>query len=168
MIYRATPLAAARCVAAVVTTVVMGNAVSQSMPKEGNYDYISCWSGTSNDIQFSKTHSFGQFEWVVNNRTSPPGGPFDMTVARCMGMYTLFEGKFVPSSYCEAVDKDGDKFILQNLIDDGKPRQVGIAGTGKYEGMTRTGSSEVLGRFPTIKPGVLTGCARQTGTYKMK
>lgn len=168
MTSRLTPLAAVHCVAAVVTTLAMGNAVSQSMPKEGNYDYISCWSGTSNDIQFSKAHSFGHFEWVVNNRTNPAGGPFDMTVARCLGMYTFFEGKLVPLSYCEAIDKDGDKFILQNLIEGGKPRQEGIAGTGKYEGMTRTGTTEMLGRFPTIKPGVLTGCARQTGTYKMK
>ncbi len=27
------------------------------LPKEGNYDFTSCWSGVSNAIAFSKTHS---------------------------------------------------------------------------------------------------------------
>jgi hypothetical protein len=146
----------------------MAGAIAQSMPKEGNYDYVSCWSGSSNDTRFSKTHEFGSYEFTVNNRTNPPGGAFDMTVARCVGTYTLFENKFDNSSYCEAIDKDGDKFILRNSMEAGKPKQEGIAGTGKYEGMTRTGTTETLGRFPTIKPGVVTGCARQTGTYKLK
>jgi hypothetical protein len=161
-------LTAVRCAGAVLITFAVGLAISQPMPKEGNYDYISCWSGTSNDIQFSKSHGFGGYEFVVTNRTTPPGGPFDMTVARCIGMYTMFEGKFGNSSYCEATDQDGDKFIMKNSNDGPKPKQEGITGTGKYEGMTRSGTSEVLGRFPMVRPGVVTGCARQTGTYKLK
>lgn len=172
MTYRFTPgcLVAVRCAGVVVTALATGFGIanSQTLPKEGNYDYISCWSGTSNDIQFSKTHGFGTFEFVVNNRTTPPGGIFDMTAARCVGLGTVFEGKWDSSSYCEAIDKDGDKFIVRNSMDGGKQKQEAFAGTGKYEGMTRVGTSQMLGRFPTIKPGVLTGCARQTGTYKMK
>ncbi|MFZ4478678.1 MAG: hypothetical protein ACOYNZ_02150 [Rhodoferax sp.] len=160
--------AAIRCAAAAAILLALGSAASQPLPKEGNYDYISCWSGASNDIQFSKTHTFGNYEFVVNNRTTPPGGMFDLTVARCVGLYNMFEGKGNNSSFCEAVDKDGDKFIVRNSIEDGKQKQEGIAGTGKYEGMTRIGSSETLGRFPTIRPGVVSGCARQTGSYKMK
>ena len=157
-----------RCATLVVSTLAMGIAVSQTFPKEGSYDYISCWSGTRNDIAFSKTHGFGTSEFVVNNRTSPPGGPFDMTAARCVGLASVFDGKLDNSSLCEAVDKDGDKFIIRNSIEAGKPKQEGVTGTGKYEGMTRIGTTEMLGQFPVIKPGVFTGCARQTGTYKMK
>ena len=82
-----------RCVGLIVSTFAMGVAVSQTLPKEGPYDYISCWSGTSNDIAFSKTHGFGTYEFVVNNRTSPPGGPFDMTVGRCVGLGSVLDGK---------------------------------------------------------------------------
>jgi hypothetical protein len=160
--------AAARCVCAIAAALALASATAQPMPREGNYDYVSCWSGTSNDIAFSKTHAFGNFEFVSNNRSTPPGGPFDMTVARCVGTYTMFEGKFSNSSYCEATDKDGDKFIVRNSTEGPKQKQEGIAGTGKYEGMVRTGTSEMLGVFPPVKPGVLTGCARQTGTYKLK
>lgn len=162
------PLVALRCTVAVAIGLTMGVAISQTMPKEGNYDYISCWSGTGNNIQFSKTHGFGSFEFVVNNRTSPPGGPFDMTAARCIGLGTQIDGKYSSSSYCEATDKDGDKFIVRNSIEGGKQIQEGIAGTGKYEGMTRIGTTEPLGSFPRVKPDAITGCARQTGTYKLK
>ncbi len=162
------PLVALRCTVAVAITLTMGVALSQNLPKEGSYDYISCWSGTSKDIPFSKTHAFGNYEFVVTNRTTPTGGMFDMTVARCVGLYSMIEGKGDNSSFCEAIDKDGDKFVVRNSIEGGKPKQEGITGTGKYEGMTRIGTTEMLGRFPLVKPGVVTGCARQTGTYKMK
>ncbi len=170
MTYQFTPmhLALARCACASVATLALGSATAQSPPKEGNYDYISCWSGTSNDIAFSKTHGASSVEFVVNNRSNPPGGMFDMTSARCIGMYTMIEGKFSGSSYCEATDKDGDKFLVRNLNEGPKGKQDGIVGSGKYEGMVRTGISESLGAFPPPAPGKFTGCARQTGTYKMK
>jgi hypothetical protein len=160
--------AAARAACAVATALALGSAISQALPKEGSYDYISCWSGTSNDIQFSKTHAAGTVEFVTNNRSNPPGGAFDMTAARCVGMYTLVDGKFSNSSYCEGTDKDGDKFMVRNSNEGPKGKQEVIAGTGKYEGMVRTGISESVGPFPSVKPGTFTGCARQTGTYKLK
>ena len=89
-------------------------------------------------------------------------------MARCVGLGSFFDGKRENTSLCEAIDNDGDKFIIRNSIEGGKPKQEGITGTGKYEGMTRIGTSEMLGRFPLVKAGAVTGCARQTGTYKMK
>jgi hypothetical protein len=170
MTYQFTPmhLALARCACAIVATLALGSATAQSPPKEGNYDYISCWSGSSNDIAFSKTHGAGSFEFFVNNHTTPPGGMFDKTSARCVGLGAMLDGKRSGSSYCEATDKDGDKFMVRNLQEGPKATQEGIAGTGKYEGMVRTGISEPLGAFPPPAPGKFTGCARQTGTYKMK
>jgi hypothetical protein len=148
--------------------VALGSVIAQPMPKEGNYDYISCWSGTSSDIQFSKTYGASSIEYVVNNRSNPPGGPFDMTTARCVGLVSVIDSKFSASSYCEATDKDGDKFMVRNVGEGPKGKQDGIVGTGKYEGLVRTGISESLGMFPPPKPGAFTGCARQTGTYKLK
>lgn len=145
-----------------------GGAVAQSMPKEGNYDFTSCYSGTTNEIAFSKTHSAGSIESVGNNRTTPPGAHFDMTTFRCVGTYTIIEGKYSALSYCEGVDKDGDKIMTHNTMEGPKGRQEVIAGTGKYEGMVRSGISESLGQFPMVKPGTFAACSRQTGTYKMK
>jgi hypothetical protein len=58
----------------------------------------------------------------------------------------------------------GDKFFLRLTLGGPKEKAEAIPGTGKYEGLVRTGISESLGVFPRIKPGALTGCTRQTGT----
>ena len=146
----------------------VGSVLAQSVPKDGNYDFVSCYSGTASEIAFSKTHVAGSTEFVGSNRTTPPGGPFDMTAFRCVGTYALIDGKYSTSAYCEGVDKDGDKIMTRNTTEGPRGKQEVIAGTGKYEGMVRSGITEPLGQFPSIKPGTFTACNRQTGTYKMK
>ena len=59
---------------------------------------------------------------------------------------------------CEAIDKDGDKYLTRNSVEGPKTVQETLAGTGKYEGMVRTGTAESLGQFPTIKQGTFQGC----------
>lgn len=147
---------------------VAGSAAAQTFPKEGSYDINSCWSGTSSVIQFSKSHSVSTNELVGNSRSNPPGGAFDMSAFRCVTLGAMIDGKASASYYCESIDKDGDKFLLRGTNEGPKGKLEAIAGTGKYEGMVRTGISESLGVFPPIKPGAFTGCNRQTGTYKLK
>lgn len=151
-----------------LATLALGGAAAQTMPKEGKYDFTSCYSGTSNVIAFSKTHSALTGDFVGNNRTTPPGGPFDMTTFRCVSISSTLDGVTTGSNYCETTDKDGDKYLTRNVSQGTKGTQEGLAGTGKYEGMVRSGTSESYGVFPTIKSGTFTGCARQSGTYKMK
>ena len=149
-------------------TIGLGNVAAQTVPKEGNYDYVSCYSGTVNIILFSKTHSASTYELIGNSRTSPPGGPFDMVTFRCLGMGSSLDSQTTSSNYCEAIDKDGDKLMVRNVNQGQKGTQEGLAGTGKYEGIVRSGTNEFLGVFPVIKPGTFSGCNRQIGAYKMK
>jgi hypothetical protein len=148
----------------VAALAVAGFAVAHTHQKEGNYDFTSCYSGTRNVIQFSKTHSVTANELVGNNRSNPPGGAFDMTTFHCVGLATTIDGKASSSSYCETIDMGGDKFFLRLTLGGPKGKAEAIPGTGKYEGLVRTGISESLGVFPRIKPGALTGCTWQTGT----
>ena len=152
----------------IVLTIAFGNVAAQTIPKEGNYDYVSCYSGTVNFITFSKTHSASTYELIGNSRTSPPGGPFDMLTFRCLGMGSSLDNQTTSTNYCEAIDKDGDKLLVRNVNIGQKGTQEGLAGTGKYEGIVRSGINEFLGVFPAIKPGTLSGCNRQIGTYKIK
>ena len=39
-----------------------GSAFAADLPKEGSYDFTSCWSGVSNTIAFSKTHFAFSYE----------------------------------------------------------------------------------------------------------
>ncbi len=146
----------------------LGDVAAQAMPKEGNYDYVSCYSGTMNIIAFSKTHNASTYELIGNSRTNPPGGPFDMVTFRCLGMGSSLDGQTTSSNYCESIDKDGDKLMVRNVNQGQKGTQEGLAGTGKYEGIVRSGTNEFLGVFPVIKPGTFSGCSRQVGTYKLK
>jgi hypothetical protein len=53
------------------------SAFAAELPKEGSYDYISCWSGVNNVITFSKTHTASSYEMTGTIRSNPPDGMFD-------------------------------------------------------------------------------------------
>src|SRR5262245_11969173 len=155
------------CVA-VLLLVGVGGAFAADLPKEGSYDITSCWSGVSSAIAFSKTHTVSSFELTGMTRSNPPGGAFDMTANRCVGISSSIEGKNTGTSLCETVDKDGDKELTRSTTEGPKGMFEALAGTGKYEGMVRTGTVESVRQFPPVKPGTFQGCNRGTGTYKLK
>ena len=145
------------------------SALAGELPKEGNYDFTSCSSSVSNVITFSKTYTGSSYELTGTNRSNPPGGLFDKTTYRCVGMNTSLDAKVTASILCEAIDVDGDKYLSKVSTADGKSTRTIVAGTGKYEGIVTTQTAfEPLGPFPTIKEGTSQGCNRQTGTYKLK
>ena len=145
------------------------SAFAAEVPKEGNYDYTSCWSGVNNVITFSKTHTASSFEMTGTNRSNPPGGLFDKSTFRCVGMSASLDGKNTGSTLCESIDPDGDKRLSLVLTADGKTTRSQITGTGKWEGIVTTQLKfEPLGPFPVIKDGTFQDCNHQTGTYKLK
>ena len=96
------------------------SAFAAEVPKEGSYDYTSCWSGVNNVITFSKTHTASSFEMTGTNRSNPPGGVFDKNTFRCVGMNSSLDGKITASTVCEAIDVDGDKRLTSFSTGDGK------------------------------------------------
>jgi hypothetical protein len=161
-------LAVARSVCALLSVSAIAATAAPNYPKEGKYDYTACYSGTTASIQVSKTTGATATRFVGNTRSNPPGGPFDMLAYTCVGMGSSNEGKSTSAYFCQAVDMDGDKFMAHGVFDGTKTVTDAFGGTGKYEGMVRTGTSESPGPYPTPEAGTFTGCNRQTGTYKMK
>lgn len=154
---------------AVVAAIAFSSAAAaQGLPKEGRIDTTSCWSGVSTVIAFSKTHSAFSYEFMGTTRSNPPGGALDMTAFRCVGMVTVADGKSPGTAVCEAVDKDGDKLFSQYVGEGAKYTGRALAGTGKFDGMVLSSTTENTGPFPTVKPGTFQNCNRATGTYKMK
>ena len=153
---------------AVLFLAGVGGALAADLPKEGSYDVTSCSSGVSSAIAFSKTHTASSYELTGTTRSNPPGGAFDMVTYRCVGMGSSIEGRNTGMNLCEVIDKDGDKYLVRNTSEGPKSVQETLAGTGKYEGIVRTGTNESVGQFPTIKPGTFQTCSRGTGTYKLK
>jgi hypothetical protein len=152
----------------VAALAIAGTAGAAMLPKEGTYDYIACNIGVTNRIDFSKTHWAYSYEQTGIVRSNPPGGLFDQSTSRCVGLFTSFEGKISSSSVCESLDTDGDKRLATFSRQGDKLVRTEITGTGKYDGMVSTGVGDVLPAFPEIKPGTYQNCNHQTGTYKMK
>jgi len=161
-------LAAARGVCVFSSVLALAATAAPSYPKEGKYDYTACYSGTTNAIQVSKTTSANTTKFVGNTRSNPPGGPFDMLAYTCVGMGSSNEGKSSSAYFCQVVDMDGDRFMAHGVFDGTETVTDAFGGTGKYEGMVRTGTSESPGPYPTAEAGTFTGCNHQTGAYKMK
>jgi hypothetical protein len=144
------------------------SAFAAELPKEGSYDFNSCWSGVNNTITFSKTHTASSYEMTGTTRSNPPGGMFDKSTFRCVGINASLDGKVTASNVCETIDVDGDKRLLSFSNVDGKTTRTNVAGTGKYEGIVTAGTVENLGPFPSVKDGTFQNCNHQTGTYKLK
>ena len=156
-------------IAMLTAVAAVGSAFAADLPKEGRYDYTACWSGVSNVIAFSKTYTASSFEHTGTIRSNPPGGLFDKSTFRCVGMNASFDGKASGTTACEAIDQDGDKRLATfSLTSDGKVIRENVIGTGKYEGMVASGTVQPLGPFPEIKTGTFQNCNHQTGTYKLK
>ena len=143
-------------------------AAHAEMPKEGKYDFTSCWSGTSNMLAFSKTHFANNIEFTGSSRASEPGAFGDKSSFRCVGTIHAFGGKPSGTVVCESVDRDGDKNLTHYEGGPDGSKRTAIAGTGKYDGMVSSGTTQALGPFPTVKPGTFQNCNRQTGTYRLK
>jgi len=77
------------------------SALAGELPKEGSYDFTSCNSGVANVITFSKTYTGSSYELTGTNRSNPPGGLFDKSTYRCVGMNTSFDGKNTAYTLCE-------------------------------------------------------------------
>ena len=147
----------------------VGSVGAQTLPREGSYEWTSCWSGVANAIRFSKTHWGMSFEMAGTIVTNPPGTLFDRNTFRCVGTQASLDGKISGSNVCEAMDRDGDARLANySFRCDGKVTKEWVAGTGKYRGMEMRSAVLDLGPFPAIKPGTFQGCNHETGTYKLK
>ena len=146
-----------------------GLASAQNFPKEGRYDVTSCWTGLSNELTFSKTHTAMSYEMLGTTSSNPPGGYGDRGTFRCVGMDATLGGKRSGSLVCENVDPDGDKRLTYfSIAADGTVTRDNSIGTGKYEGVVASGTVKTLGPFSSARPGTFQGCNNQTGTYKLK
>lgn len=140
-----------------------------NLPKEGSYDSISCWTGTGNDIAFSKENAGSTYEMVGTVVSMIPGGLGDRSTFRCVGIDTTVQGRKGGGNMCEVIDPDGDKRLNAFHVEpDGRIVREMLAGTGKYEGMTMTNTVANLAAMKPAKAGTFQGCNRQTGTYKLK
>ena len=140
-----------------------------NMPKEGSFTFDFCNVGEATLLTGGDKLLVSHFKNIANIHTNPPGGAFDRTSARCLGVYTNINGKQIAYGVCEVTDDDGDKFWLEfNGSEDGTGGQyTAPVGTGKYDGMTLKGQY-VLDFWPAATKEFSQACNHNKGTYKLK
>jgi hypothetical protein len=144
-------------------------AVAADLPKEGSYDYRTCFTRNTVRIVFSDAHSAWSYNETGTTVSTTPGGMFDGESMRCVGTTARSNGKRIGISTCEGVAKNGDKRLARFQYDaDGKLVREEVAGTGMYDGMVTTGTVKAVVPEKEIQPGVTTFCNQATGTYRMK
>lgn len=156
-------------VAALAATVPGGLALAADLPKEGSYDYRTCFTRNTSRIVFSDSHRAYSYNEAGTAVSTTPGGMFDGDSVRCVGTVSISNGKRTNLSICEAVARNGDKRLTRYQYDaDGRLVREELAGTGMYEGMVTTGVAKEVVPPKEIQPDVTTFCNQATGTYRMK
>ena len=148
--------------------ILCSEAPAADLPKEGTYDFVSCYSGTVNPMNFSKMHTANTTEFTGTIQSNPPGGIFDKVAFRCISFGYSAEGKTTGTTVCEGVDKDGDKYLTHIVADGTTSTRKVVAGTGKYDGIVASGTVEGMGPFGALKPETVQNCSHQKGRYKLK
>ncbi len=136
-------------VATFLAATSLGLVFAADLPKEGSYDYTTCFTRNSTRIDYSTTHFAYSHEDVGTSISSPPGGLFDNEAVRCVGMTASFDGKRSGGSVCEGVTKNGDKRLTRFWYDnDGKYRERG----GKWHRTVRRHGHDRLGQGRGANP----------------
>src|SRR5579871_4596581 len=122
-----------------IAAILTPSVFASEMPKEGKYDYFSCWSATNNVMPLpDNTEAIG-YDLTGSTRAVTPGSMFDKNTFHCIGAGTMRDSKMIGGrTACMAVDADGDKRVAIFTNENGKDTRQEVMGTGKYEGMKIT------------------------------
>ena len=130
----------------------------------GSFEHVHCFIGTAHQ---TIEHSDANFSTVATLngtvRSMAPGEIFDGMASQCTLLLGQTQGNVHARGSCEWTDLDGDRLFFEYERANAAGRFKSIAGTGKYQTVSMEGTYEAL-RAPQT-PGVLRGCARNTGRW---
>jgi hypothetical protein len=154
---------------AAVSFIAPAVAGKVSMPKEGPYELKFCTIGSGTTVLANDQAYVTHYSGAAVLNALPPGGAFDRQAAKCWGTLGIVKGKASHLGYCDLVDMDGDKWLMEyhGKEDNSGGTYVAVFGTGKYDGMTLKGEYK-LDFYPGPGADGYSGCHHNKGTYKLK
>lgn len=107
---------------------------------------------------------------VVRGVTDNVGpAPFpDKTMHDCRGIFTASKAGVEFSNRCNFVDAQGDRILSVATGTRDAFQWKWIAGTGKFEGITGSGTATVDAVYPRANPTISGACWSGKGTYVIK
>lgn len=95
--------------------------------------------------------------------------PFpDKTMHDCRGVFTASKAGVEFANRCNFVDAQGDKILSVSTGTLNSFQWKWIAGTGKFEGITGSGTAKIDTAYPRANPTVSGACWSGKGTYSIK
>jgi hypothetical protein len=155
--------------AAAAAVAAAAQAGKISMAKEGPYELKFCTVGSGATIVATDKAYASHYTGVALLNAVPTGGPFDRQAAKCWGTIGIIGGKASHLGYCEMVDMEGDKWLMEyhGKEDNSGGTYTAVLGTGKYDGMTLKGEYK-LDFYPGLGPDGYSGCHHNKGIYKLR
>lgn len=132
-------------------------------------DHVTCRAGTLSALaQADKL-----IVWQLDHRgvtRAAEGDPFDGFTQRCIGTVANVEGKLAANGWCRNVDPKTGDWTLAQWTGSDKPGHGTWSidyGTGKWKGLTASGTYEPIGPTRPVEAGTYQNCVRIRGTMKM-
>lgn len=154
---------------ALAVTMGTASAGKVSMPREGAFELKFCTIGSGTTVIANDQAYVSHYSGVALLNAQPAGSAFDRQAAKCWGTLGIIRGKASHIGYCEMVDMDGDKWLMEyhGKDDNSGGTYVAVLGTGKYDGMTLKGEYK-LDFYPGLNPDGYSACNHNKGNYKLK
>ncbi len=133
-------------------------------------EYKFTWCGLDRSAMLTSGPDLAIFTDEARGMVTPESGfkPFEGTAVRCAGYHRLMQGKMTTSSACVMTDAEGDTLIGEGIEAPGKPPVwTFLAGTGKWEGITGSGTFQFTAMGKPGADGAVEFCLTPSGKYAL-
>jgi hypothetical protein len=140
-------------------------AVAEDMPLE----FTVCRAGAIQLLEQSKEATVYVLD-ISGVVSAASDKRFEHMSSRCAGVGSLINGKRVGTGYCKFLDPDGHTNVLAYTVSADKPGEGTwqyVHGTGKWTGITGSGSFHATTHGKPIAPGTLQSCNRVTAKFSL-
>jgi hypothetical protein len=152
--------------ALLATAQAMAQAPAQApIPKEGGVDWTLCFGGQVHAVSATPQQSFGTY--AVTGVARAATGLATVMSMECVGTFEASGRASQSRGYCVYQDAGGDRIHgVDTRTSQGYVWEF-RGGTGKFEGVSGSGTVDFLGQLPPIRPGTMQACRRVVGTYRL-
>jgi hypothetical protein len=153
-----------------VAATLAGAAALALAAQAAETDYKFTWCGLDKSAMLSSGPDLTIFTDEARGMVTPESGfkPFENTAVRCMGYHRMMQGKEWGHSACLMTDAQGDTLIGEATIAPDKPPVwTFLAGTGKWQGITGSGTFQFTAMTKPGADGTMEFCLTPTGKYAL-
>ena len=146
---------------------VFGCCIFISVADAEPYDMTNCYAGETTMLVASKELVVFGYELKGIVQDNLDTNVFADMTFQCVGISKIVAGKPASQATCKFMDKDGDFIVGDSTSAGPEGTWKTIHGTGKWKGITGSGTSVYFTNSKPIANGTFQNCNRATGTYEL-